>query len=148
MLPPSSPRPPPRPAPLQLHAMHGTTSPPFKSPPPSSPSSPLLGPQTAVISSAGSRQVPSLSLNPGTPRYLLLPDTHPPAPQFLPSTNHRTPRSKHASNRFSLSSRNGSLDFTPAVVNPQSNWLKSLGRFVIVRESELVGYQLYAVEKW
>ncbi|KDQ20764.1 hypothetical protein BOTBODRAFT_50829 [Botryobasidium botryosum FD-172 SS1] len=124
----------------------GSTSPPFKSPPSSSPSSPRLGPE--ATGAPGTRHATSLTLTPGTPRRLLLPNIHSPAPTSPWVPSHRSSRSRHATNRFSRGSRTGSMDFAPPAPNPQANWLKSLGKFSIDQEVELVGYQLYAVEKW
>lgn len=81
-------------------------------------------------------------------RRLIIPTTHHYEP--APSQPVSPPRHRHANvtARLTKSPRSDSLASTPTTHRPPHIWWSDLGSFHLVTQTQISGYQLYAVEKW
>ncbi|KZS97577.1 hypothetical protein SISNIDRAFT_546672 [Sistotremastrum niveocremeum HHB9708] len=81
-------------------------------------------------------------------RRLIIPTTHHYEP--APSQPVSPPRHRHTNvtARLTKSPRSDSLASTPTIHRPPHIWWSDLGSFHLVTQTQISGYQLYAVEKW
>lgn len=112
---------------------------------PSAPSSPQLGEARRAVAPPA----PRLILNANTPRRLLIPTVRPVRVASTPAPAPRQRQQPPGGTLRKQPKQAAAVDAATGVLPPVAPWLATLGKFEVVQaQTEIEGYQIYAVEQW